>query len=164
MKALRLRYFLLLIFLLAPIKPILAQADDPFRRNQGSGNWVQNLRITSQSSDHLEASLVMDIWYDGSAGPTALLQAVVSKKGEKDSSKWFTSKPQIVGTGGGTVTMKVRFTPNNDGAPATLKTDQLKIQFLNSSGRTLIASVPFLRTIQWGDNSGRLNERIEPKK
>ncbi|MGN6385952.1 MAG: hypothetical protein ACTHMT_06895 [Verrucomicrobiota bacterium] len=140
-----------------------AQDSEPFSRNAGSGNWAQNLRVTSQSSDHLEAWLVLDKWYDGSVGPTALLDAVILKKGNKESSKWFTCKKQIIGTGGGTVTLKVRFNPSKDGAPASVTTDQIQIRFLNSSGRTLVTSVPFSRTIRWGEDSGRINERVDTK-
>jgi hypothetical protein len=125
---------------------------EPFRRNQGSGNWAQNLRVTAQSADHSEATLVMDVWYDGSAGPTALLEAVISKKGDKDSAKWFSGDRQVIGTGGGMVTLKERFLKSKKGVPGKVTTDQIQIRFLNPSGRLLLTTVPFLKTIHWGES------------
>lgn len=152
-----------LLTLCVTLNEVQGQNADLFRRPAGSGNWAQNLRITSQSADHLETWLVMDESYDGSAGATALLDAVILKKGEKESSKWFTCKRQVVGMGSGTVTLKVRFHPGKDGAPASITTDRLQIRFLNSSGRTILTSVPFSRTIHWGEKSGRINERVNTK-
>jgi hypothetical protein len=138
---------------------------EPFRRNRGSGNWAQNLRVTAQSADHTEATLVMDVWYDGSAGPTALLEAVVSKKGDKESAKWFSSDRQVIGTGGGMITLKEKFLKSAKGAPEKITTDQVQIRFLNSSGRLLLTTVPFLKTIHWGENdSAEKNGSVQENK
>lgn len=137
---------------LAPLpggQPIEILQQSPFR--PPTGDSVQNLRVTQQSPDGAEVILTMDFSYDGSRGPTALILPVIEKKGQPGAAAWFGSDPVTVGQGRGTVSAKVRFFNDESGVPAQISTDRVRILILNDSARIPLTSIPFLKTIQWGN-------------
>src|SRR5688572_13053571 len=85
MNALNRFFALVLIFQLA-LGPAFAQIFDSSSPFGGAGNAVNvsgisNLKIVHQSADGAEVTLNFDYTYDGLAGPTAKLIAVIEKRG-----------------------------------------------------------------------------------
>src|SRR6476646_2898637 len=82
--------------------PALAQIVDTSNfgnignQTSGSVSGISNLKIVDQAPDGTEVTLSFDYTYDGIAGPTAKIIAVVEKRGEKGISGWFGCDPAVV--------------------------------------------------------------------
>ncbi|MBM3838045.1 MAG: hypothetical protein FJ398_08780 [Verrucomicrobia bacterium] len=129
-------------------QPVLTQPG-PFQGRPSTG--VTNLRITSQSADGTEAVLTMDCGYDGFGGPTALVIPVIEKKGQKGVTAWFGADPAAIGIGKALISIKVKYFNDEPGVPPQFTTDSLRILVLNRSGTAILSSIPFLKTIKWGN-------------
>lgn len=139
---------LLLVAVNVSAQPIIIGGGDPLKGT--GGTTVRNLKVTEKSADGTEAVLTMEYSYDGSLGASAFIVPVIQKKGEKGVSAWFGADPQTVGRGRGLISVKVRFFNDEPGVPAQITTDAVRITLMNNSKRAVVASIPFLITIQWG--------------
>jgi hypothetical protein len=133
-------------------------APDPFQ--PPTGNGISNLRVTRQSADKTEVVLTMDYSYDGFSGPAALVLPIIEKRGGKSISAWFGADPVIVGRGRGPVSVKVKFFNDEVGVPSTFTSDRVRILILNQHSTSIVASIPFFKTISWGTpRVAKLRER-----
>src|SRR5688572_27225279 len=150
----------LLVFQLCGLGPLLAQPvliqpNDPFGQRAPVVMGAENLRVSQQNADGTEALLTLDYTYDGFAGPVALILPVIGKRGQQGVGAWFGSDPVTVGSGRGTISVKVRYFNDEPGVPAMFTSDQVQIFILNRQGTARLFVVPFLKTIKWGSASAR---------
>ncbi len=129
-------------------QPILIQPESPFQ--QQAGNGIANLRVTSQSKDGTLAILTFDYTYDGTSGASALLLPVIEKRNQKGIASWFGADPVAIGAGRGIVSAKVKYFNDEPGVPPQFTSDRVRVLILNNNGVTVIAGIPFLKTINWG--------------
>ncbi len=129
-------------------QPVL-NSQNSFRPQSGTG--ITNLRVTRQSADGTEVVLTMDYAYDGLAGPNAQAIPLIEKKDQKGVSAWFGADPVAVGIGRGVISLTVKYFNDEPGVPPALTTDRLRILLLNQSGTAILTSIPFLKSIKWGD-------------
>jgi membrane protein involved in colicin uptake len=163
------RFFsLLLIFQLA-LGPALAQGFDnsPFASPGGgpANNYVSgisNLKIVDQAPDGTEVTLNFDYTYDGIAGPTAKIIAIIEKKGEKGIGGWFGCDPAVVSKGSGPVSLRIRYFNDEFGVPPQFTSDRGRILFLNNSGISVVSSTPFIKTIKWGSANAHPADKPSP--
>jgi membrane protein involved in colicin uptake len=135
-------------------QPILTQPN-PFQSQTGTG--INNLRVVQQSPDGTEVVLTMEYTYDGFGGQNALIVPVIEKRDQKGIAAWFGADPVTVGMGKGLVSIKVKYFNDEPGVPLQLTSDRLRILLLNRTGTAIISSIPFLKTIKWG------NPNIKPQ-
>src|SRR5688572_23951432 len=150
----------LLVFQLCGLGPLLAQPvliqpNDPFGQRAPVVMGAENLRVSQQNADGTEALLTLDYTYDGFAGPLALILPVIGKRGQQGVGAWFGSDPVTVGSGRGTISVKVRYFNDEPGVPAMFTSDQVQIFILNRQGTVRLFVVPFLKTIKWGSATAR---------
>lgn len=129
-------------------QPIITQ-QNPFQPQAGTG--ITNLRIAQQSADGTEVILTMDYTYDGFGGQNALILPLIEKKGQKGIAAWFGADPVTIGMGKGMISLKVKYFNDEPGVPPQLTSDRLRILILNRTGTAIISSIPFLKTIKWGN-------------
>lgn len=139
--------------------PAIAQIDPSVFGNNNlassSVSGISNLKALDQAADGTEVTLTFDYTYDGVAGPTAKIIAIIEKKGEKGISGWFGCDPAVVPKGSGPVSLRVRYFNDEAGVPAQFTSDRGRILFLNSSGISVISSTPFIKTIRWGSANAK---------
>jgi hypothetical protein len=166
MNALNRFFAVVLIFQLA-LGPAFAQIFDSSSPFGGAGNTVNvsgisNLKIVDQSADGTEVTLNFDYTYDGLAGPTAKLIAVIEKRGEKGVAGWFGCDPVVVSKGNGPVSVRIRYFNDEFGVPPQFTSDRGRILFLNQSGISVVSSTPFVKTIKWGSADAKPADRPSP--
>ncbi|MGA2750821.1 MAG: hypothetical protein ABSG59_18785 [Verrucomicrobiota bacterium] len=139
--------FALLFALSMRAQPILISP-----QNQTIGaNSVSNLRILKQTPDGAETVLTVEFSYDGMSGATARIIPVITDKNQPKASAWFGADPVSVGTGHGTVSLRVRFFNDEPGVPPELTTDHVRVMMLSEGGNAIISQGIFSRTIKWGN-------------
>src|SRR6185436_10619324 len=133
---------LVLVFQLG-LGPAFAQIIDPTTFGNNTGTFgvsgISNFKIVGQSDDGTEVTLSFDYTYDGIAGPTAKIIAVIEKKGEKGVSGWFGCDPAVVPKGSGPVSLRVRYFNDEFGVPPQFTSDRGRILFLNQSGISVVS-------------------------
>jgi hypothetical protein len=137
---------LLLLPLCVYAEPVLITPRNPTL----AGSSLSNLRLRSQSTDGSEAVLTLDYVYDGINGPSVRLLPVITDKQQPKVSGWFGADPVTIGTGRGTVSLKVRFFNDEPGVPPELTTDHVRVMMLSAGGNAVISQGIFSRTIKWG--------------
>jgi hypothetical protein len=162
------RFIALVLIAQLGLEPALAQIIDPtsFGNNNNSFNsgvsGISNFKIVDQAADGSEVTLGFDYTYDGVAGPTAKIVAIIEKKGEKGISGWFGCDPTVVPKGSGPVSLRIRYFNDEFGVPPQFTSDRGRILFLNSSGISIVSSTPFLKTIKWGSPNARPADKPSP--
>ena len=134
---------------LAFAQGVLQQPGNPFV--SAGGTTITNLRLAGLTPDGSEATLQMNYTYDGFGGQVAQIVAVLDKKDQKGVSAWFGCDPVSVGQGRGLVSLKVRYFNDEIGVPPELTTDRIRILILNQAGNAMLSSIPFLKTVKWGN-------------
>lgn len=121
-----------------------------------AGTSISNVRIANQSKDGTEATLIMDVSYDGSRGSTAVIMPIFENKKDKSVSvsKWFGADMVTVGQGKGTISLKVKYFNDEPEVPSQLSTDTIRVLVLNDSRRSVISGTTVLKTIKWGSADG----------
>src|SRR3954469_4281447 len=162
------RFIALTLIAQLGLGPALAQIVDPTsfgnnnNFNSGGVSGISNLKIVDQAADGSEVTLGFDYTYDGVAGPTAKIIAIIEKKGEKGISGWFGCDPAIVPKGSGPVSLRIRYFNDEFGVPPQFTSDRGRILFLNNSGISVVSSTPFLKTIKWGSPNASPADKPSP--
>ena len=114
---------------------------------------IENLELTEQKGDGMEARLKIDYRFDDLDTETARVVAVVGQSGNPRASSWFGSDPVRINRGSGTVGLKVRYFNDEPGVPAAIASDQIRILVLNETGGAILGLTEFAKTILWGDKT-----------
>ena len=146
----------LLIFWFSGILSAQVQPFDTLR----PGTSISNVRVGNQSRDGTEATLIMDVSYDGSRGSTAVLIPKFEKKGQKEVSSWFGADPVTIGQGKGTISIKAKYFNDEPGVPTQLTTDTIRVLVLNDSRSAILSGSTVLKTIKWGSAQG--TPKVQP--
>src|SRR5437868_770612 len=157
------RFLAIILILQLSLGPIFAQAFEPtpFGANS-SVSGISNLKVVDQAPDGTELTLNMDYAYDGIAGPTARIIAIIEKKGEKGIGGWFGCDPAVVSKGSGPVSLRIRYFNDEFGVPPQFTSDRGRILFLNNSGISVVSSTPFIKTIKWGNANAQPADKPAP--
>lgn len=119
--------------------------------NPQTGTSISSVRVLQTTKGSTEATVVIQYSYDGSAGPTAQILPVIEKRNQKGVSAWFGANAQTIGAGRGTVSIKARYFADEEGAPAELTTDRIRVLILNQTGNMVLYSETQGKKIQWGN-------------
>lgn len=134
-------------------QPILQLPDAV--RPQTAASTFSNLRVVRQSNDGTEVTLAMNYAYDGLAGVSATILPVIEKRGKSGTGSWFGADPQHISQGRGLISVTVKYFNDEPGVPPQFTSDRVRLLLLDYTGRMMLSSALFLKTINWGSPNAK---------